>query len=201
MRCKYITIEREYGSGGTKIAYNLAKECNIPCYGREILEAVAAKRDISVEQIQHYEEKASSSILYTLYVMSCMQSGDTNMLTQEGQIFVEEQEQIQKLAAEGPAIFLGHCASEALKDQKGVVRVFIYADGEDKKERIKRDYGIAESRLETTQRYFDKKRSNYYHANTGRRWNDLRNYDITLNSSVLGTEGAVAVLKGLFACS
>lgn len=35
MRCKYITIEREYGSGGTKIARLLAEQMGIPCYGRE----------------------------------------------------------------------------------------------------------------------------------------------------------------------
>ena len=41
MKCNYITIEREYGSGGTKIARRLAEECGIACYGAEILEAVS----------------------------------------------------------------------------------------------------------------------------------------------------------------
>ena len=41
MRYKYITIEREYGSGGTEIARRVAEECGIPCYGKEILEFVA----------------------------------------------------------------------------------------------------------------------------------------------------------------
>lgn len=35
MKCRYITIEREYGSGGTKIARRLAEECGVPCYGQE----------------------------------------------------------------------------------------------------------------------------------------------------------------------
>lgn len=43
MKCNYITIEREYGSGGTKIARRLAEECGIACYGAEILEAVSRK--------------------------------------------------------------------------------------------------------------------------------------------------------------
>lgn len=37
----YITIEREYGSGGTKIARKLASITGVPCYGHEILEAVS----------------------------------------------------------------------------------------------------------------------------------------------------------------
>ena len=64
MSFQYITIEREYGSGGTNIARRLAEACGIACYGEEILEAVAQKLDISVEQIQRYEESVSNSFLY-----------------------------------------------------------------------------------------------------------------------------------------
>ncbi len=49
MRFKYITIEREYGSGGTKIARRLAEECGLACYGQEILEAVSKTLNIPVE--------------------------------------------------------------------------------------------------------------------------------------------------------
>ena len=115
MKCNYITIEREYGSGGTKIARRLAEECGIPCYGQEILEAVSRKNNVPVDSIQHYEESVSGSFLYTLFLMSKSQSGDSDMLTQEGHIFLDEQKEIERLAAKGPAIFLGHCAAGALK--------------------------------------------------------------------------------------
>ena len=64
MKCNYITIEREYGSGGTKIARRLAEACNIACYGPEILEAVSKKNDVPVEHIQHYEESVPEGFLY-----------------------------------------------------------------------------------------------------------------------------------------
>ena len=95
MKYNYITIEREYGSGGTKIAKGLAEKCQIPCYGREILEAVAKKRNISVEAIEQYEEKATNSFLYTIFVMNRIQSGDADMLPEEGHIYLEEQKEIQ----------------------------------------------------------------------------------------------------------
>jgi hypothetical protein len=44
---------------------------------------------------------------------------------------------------------------------------------------------------------FNKKRANYYYANTGRKWRDYRNYDIVLDSAVIGIEGCVAVLSGV----
>lgn len=198
MKTRYITIEREYGSGGTKIARRLAEETGIPCYGREILEAVSETQNISIADIDHYEETVTNSFLYTFYVMAQASSGNTDMLTQEGHIFVAEQEEIRKMAANGKGIFLGHCAAEALKNEDGVVRVFIRcSDANQKQKRIMEDYNIVELNVEKTRKKFDKKRANYYHANTAKKWNDYNNYDVVLDSAVLGLEGCVKVLKGL----
>lgn len=199
MKCKYVTIEREYGSGGTKIARLLSEECRVPCYGREILEAVAKRMDISVERIEQYEEKATNSLLYTLVMMGRAQAGNSDMLTAEGVIYLEEQEEIRKMAMEGKTIFLGHCASEALKDKEGVIRVFIRSgSNEEKRQRIREDYGIAQKDIDATQKFYDRKRANYYYANTSKNWKNLSNYDIVLDSAALGIEGCVSVLKGLF---
>lgn len=199
MKCKYLTIEREYGSGGTQIANRLSQECSIPCYGREILEAVAKKKNISVERIEQYEEKATNSLLYAFAMLGRARSGNYNMLTDEGAIYLDEQEEIHRIAAGGKAIFLGHCASEALKDMKGVVRVFIRSGSDEEKEhRIREDYGIAEKDIVSTQKFYDRKRANYYHANTSKNWKDLNNYDIVLDSAALGVDRCVRILKILF---
>ena len=197
MKYKYITIEREYGSGGTQIARRLADECGLPCYGQEILEAVAKKHNISIDSIQKYEENVINSFLYTTYVLSRIQSGNTDLLAREGHLFVAEQNEIKELAANGPAIFLGHCASEALKEYK-VLKVFIRcSDGEVKLNRILTDYGIAKDDAEKVRKQYDNKRAKYFYANTTQKWDELKNYDIILDSASLGTDGCVAALKGL----
>lgn len=198
MKCNYITIEREYGSGGTEIAKRLAKECGISCYGREILEEVSKKYDISVEQVEQYEEKVTGSFLYSVFMLTKTQSGDTNMLTNEGYTYLAEQEVIKKKAAEGPAVFLGHCAAEALKDVRGVIRVYIRADADSKKQRIMDTYNISKELIDANIKKFDKKRSNYYYANTGRHWEDMKNYDIVLDSGTIGVDGCVKILSALF---
>lgn len=196
MSFHYIAIEREYGSGGQEIAEGLAEVTGIPCYGREIIRAVSKAQNITESQIDYYEETVTNSFLYTLFALVKAQTGDGDMLSKEGHIFVAEQEVIRRMAAEGPAIFVGHCAAEALKDREGVLRVFIRSDEEQKKWRIQQKYGIAESKVESTMRRFDNKRENYYSANTAKKWKDSGNYDIILNSGVLGVEGCVQVLKG-----
>ena len=199
MKFRYITIEREYGSGGTKIARSLSEATGVPCYGYEILEAVAKKQGIPVERINQYEEKATGSLLYAMFVMSRVQTGDPNMLTTEGKVFLDEQLEIRRLSMKGPAIFLGHCASEALRDQKNLVKVFIHSEDENEvKKRITEDYGIAPADVESTRKFYNKKRAGYFRANTGNEWKDLKNYEIVLDSSKLGIEGCVNILRGVF---
>lgn len=198
MKYKYITIEREYGSGGTKIARLLAEQLGIPCYGQEILEEISKKKNIPVEQIQRYEETVTNSFLYSIYMLTQTASGKTDMLTQEGHIYVAEQAVIKRLAANTPAIFLGHCASEALKEYEGVINIFIRCtDAKAKQERIMEEYGIPEIQTEVIRRKFDKKRANYYYVNTEKKWDDFRNYDIVLDSGKLGIDYSVDILKPL----
>lgn len=195
---KYITIEREYGSGGTLIGKNLAEKCQIPCYGQEILERASERLQISVDEIRKYEEKVTNSMLYSLYMLCQTSSLSGEMLSSEGKVFVEEQNAIKEFANQGSAIFMGHCASEALKEYDNVIRVYVHADDKTKKERIMVDYGIAEANVSIAEKKNNRRRSGYYTANTQKKWSDFRNYDIVLDSSKLGIEGCVNVLAGLF---
>ncbi len=198
MKFKYITIEREYGSGGTKIAVETAKKCGISCHGREIMETVAHQHKVSLQELEEYEENISSSFLYSIFVMSQSQTGDPDLATPEAKLWVAETRVIKSLALNGPAIFVGHCASHALKDKEGVLRVFIHANNESKKQRIIKDYGIAEKDVASVCRRFNKKRANYYAFCTRKKWNDMDNYDVVLDSSRLGIDGCAEVLAALF---
>ncbi len=197
MKFKYITIEREYGSGGTEIAKKLAEKCGISCYGSEIMEQAAGKLHISVEEAQRYEEKITSSFLYSVFVMSQAQSGNINSLPMESRLYVEEHNAICEFAKKARGVFVGHCASEALKDETGVLRVFIRANSDFKRNRVVSEYGISEKDADGTCRRFDKKRSTYYTFNTSKKWDDMANYDMVLDSSVLGVDGCVDAIAAL----
>lgn len=198
MKNKYITIEREYGSGGTKIAQLLAKELGLQCYGKEILEKVSKSQGVPYDMIESYEETVTSSFLYSVYMMSQVSQGEKDLMTKDGHIYMAELDVIKDFAKKGPAIFLGHCALEALKDYDNVVNVFIQCtDEETKKNRILEDYNVPEKQIDSVRKRYDKKRSNYFHSNTGKKWHDMKNYDIVLDSGKLGIEGCVRALKGL----
>lgn len=196
MKINYITIEREYGSGGSKIARRLAEECGLPCYGREILEIISKEQDIPVDKLQEFEKNATASLLYSLVLMSQNQPGDLH--SNPGRICLDEKVTIQQLAEKGPAVFLGHCAAKALEEREGVLKVFIHANWEEKMKRINEDYNISGSNAEHAMKRADKKRANFYTANTTKKWNDIHNYDIILDSSQLGIDQCVALLKDMY---
>lgn len=198
MKCRYLAIEREYGSGGTQIARQVAAKKGIPCYGREILEEVSRKYGIPVEKIERYEETATNSILYSVYMLSQTAAGRQDLLTNEGHIYVAEQAVIRQLAAGHPAVFLGHCAAEALKESEGVASVYIRCTDETaKRERIIQEYGIPASSADAVRRKFDRKRAVYYYANTAQKWEDFGKYDLVLDSGRLGIASCVNALGAL----
>lgn len=186
MKYYYVLIEREYGSAGTAIGERLSELGKIPCYGTEILEKVSERLSIDVERIQRYEEKTTNSFLYSLYLMGRMNEGTEGQLSNEGQIYLEEQRVIRELAAQGPAVFVGRCAVNAFDSRTDALKVFVRADKELRKQRAVESYGIRPNEAETVVHRFDKKRGSYYAANTGRDWRDPSNYHLILDSGKLG---------------
>ncbi len=198
MKVRYITIEREFGSGGSKIAAEVSKKCGIPSYGREIMEMVAKEQDVSVKDLEEYEESVSGSFLYSMFVMTQSQTGDPDLLSPEAKLYVAETRVIRNLAQQGPGIFVGHCAAEALKNMDGVLRVFICANEEDKERRATEDYGIPANQVVCVCRKFNRRRANYYSFCTRKKWNDMDNYDLVLDSTKLGIEGCASALSALY---
>lgn len=197
MRIQYIAIEREYGSGGSIAARRLAQSCGMACYGREILERAGQNLHIPVSQLERYEESTTNSFLYCVNLMSRAQTADPDLLMREGHLFVAEHQAVRELASGGRAVFIGHCASQALAGCPGVLRVFIKADPDDRRRRAVEEYGIAPEEAENTLRRFDKKRAGYYGINTAKKWRDVQNYDMILDSSTLGIDGCVAAMSAL----
>lgn len=197
MRYDYVVIEREYGSGGTEIGKILSEKMNIPCYGSEILEGVSEKLQIPVSDIQKYEETTSNSFLYSIYAIGKMNEGAEHFLSKESQIFMEEQKLIKEYALRGSAVFVGRCAAGAL-ESKNVLKVYVHAGAEFRKQRAIAEYGIPENLAERTMVKYDKKRRNYYFANTGKKWNDWSNYDVILDSGKLGITTCASMIQAVF---
>ena len=92
-------------------------------------------------------------------------------------------------------MIIGRCADYALEDYPNVLNVFIAGDEKDKLERIKTLYNLDDSKAKEVIVKTDKKRSSYYNYYSNKRWGDPRSYDLCLNSSFLGIDGSVEMIK------
>ena len=55
-------------------------------------------------------------------------------------------------------------------------------------------YGYEENTVKNVLKKYDKRRSNYYKMNSGKNWKEINNYDLILDSSVLGIEKAASII-------
>lgn len=197
MRYKIIAIEREYASGGNEIGERTAKELGIPCYGQEVLNRAAERMHTQPERLLHLEETTSNSLLYSLGMAAQIMRGERDGLSDEGALYVTEEQVIKEMALQGSCVIVGRCAGWILRDRKDVLRVFIHAESAFRKQRAMDSYGIAPDSVENTLKKFDRRRANFYRANTGMSWDDKKGYHLVLDSSAMGIETCVEMICSL----
>lgn len=197
MKYNIITIEREYASGGSEIGEKTAQNLGIPCYGQEVLKRAAEAMNTVPERLLHLEETASNSLLYSIGIASKMMTGERDGLTEEGALYVTEERVIQDMALQGPCVIVGRCAGWILRERKDVLRVFIHADQEFRTNRAVERYGNPETVAANVLKRYDRRRANFYHANTGMGWGDKKGYDLVLDSSSIGIDQCVKVISVL----
>ena len=193
-----VSISREYGSGGRQIAMALADELGIKCYDKELLARAAKDSGMAEEIFHNHDEKPTNSFLYSLvmdtYSMGYSTSSFIDMpLSQK--VFMAQYDSIRKLASEENCIIVGRCADYALKDNPGLISIFIKADMDAKIRRIMRLYDYKENKAKELITKTDKKRSSYYNYYSNKKWGDARNYDLCVDSSILGIDSTVKLLK------
>ena len=191
-----ITVSRQYGSGGRLIGEKLAAALGIPYYDKELIVLAAEKSGYSKEVFEQIDERAGSSLLYSLSINAPLLSGVTGYteLPLNDKLFLIQTEVIRKIAA-SPCVIVGRCADYILEDQKNVIRFFIDAPFDARMKRAIEEYEVPADKVKDVVNKTDKQRSNYYNFYTGRRWGALGNYDLAVNSSLLGIDGTVEVLK------
>lgn len=193
-----ITIGRECGSGGRHIGQKLAEELGIKCYDKELLNLAAKNSGLCRELFETHDEKPTSSFLYSL-IMDTYSLGHTNSAYMDmpinHKIFLAQFDSIKKLASEESCVIIGRCADYALADFPGVSSVFITADEEVKIRTLMERHQVTESQARDVMIKTDKKRASYYNYYSSKRWGDSKSYDLCLNSSKVGMDGAVRTIK------
>ncbi len=194
-----ITIGREFGSGGKYIGERLANELNMKLYDKELIERVSKERNIDINLLNENDETHKKSFWYTLAMASMSMSDSVNSLTElplDDKYFIEQAKIIEEIADEGNAIIIGRCSNVILKNRKNVLNIFIYSSDEKFKIARKVEFaGMDEKKALKMMHKKDKERAIYYNYYTNQTWGGRESYDLLIDSSKLGIENTVNLIK------
>lgn len=189
-----ITIGRQFGSGGHDIGKLVAEKLGFTFYDKKLVEIAAKNSNISDETVKHIDEKATSSLLYSLVSGSYSIRGMNGPLYYEmplnDKLFIAQSDVIKSVATQENAVIVGRCADYVLDDVDDVqvINVFIYSPLEARIKRITNLYDLNEKQAKDKILKSDKQRKTYYSYYSNRDWGKMSNYDICINSGKIGIE-------------
>lgn len=184
-----ITISREYGSGGRYIGQLVADKLGIKLYDKEFVEKLAVETGLTEEYIENNEQKRNA--------LDALNSGYYFGMNNSDELFIKESELIKEIANKESCVIIGRCADFILKDNSNVIKVFVYSNMEDEVKRATKFYGLDEKNAKKEIKRINKLRASHYKYYTEKEWKDNSNYDICINSDVLGVEKSAELIYNL----
>lgn len=193
-----FTIGRQCGSKGRIIGEKLAESLGIKCYDNELLTEAAKNSGLCEELFHTHDEKPTNSFLYSLvmdtYALGYHTSSYMDMPINH-KIFLAQFETIKKLAMEESCVIVGRCADYALADFPNTVTIFITGNEDDKIKRLMNLHHVDEVKAKDIMIKTDKKRASYYNYFSSKKWGDAKGYNLCINSSLVGVDGAVKMIR------
>ena len=169
------------------MAKAIGRKLGIPVYDNELISKVAEESGYSKGLFAKGEEKRSLFSVSSFFASgrgSYSESGYVN----DNVMFRIQSEVIRNIAEKGDAIIIGRCSDYILRDMK-CLDVFVCAPLEYRIGRLMESEHISAEEAENLIRRKDRTRQTYYNYYTFGEWGVASNYDLCVDSSILGTEG------------
>lgn len=187
-----ITIGRQFGCGGKRIAEALGSKLGIPVYDHELIVKAAQESGFSAEFFERSDEKKRFFSLTSIFTGS-YNAETENYMSDKG-LFKMQCETIKSIADQGSAIIVGRCSDYVLRDRENTLNVFLTSPLEDRVKRIAETEGLEIDKAEEYVEKQDRNREDYYNYYTFGNWGVASNYDLCIDSSIAGIEGTADII-------
>ena len=187
-----ITIGCEYGAKGNQIGRKVADELGIRFYDREMVDEIIREVGIPKEIMEKVEEGVT--------IAGKGAEGDVRGsfskyadLTERA-IYVQKTI-IRKLSARESCVIIGRSADYILKEQKPILRIFIYAPNDVRVKNVMESHNLSEDDAKLLILEKDKRYHKRHMALTGSNRGDRHNRDILINSDLLGVDKTAQLIE------
>ena len=193
-----VTLGRQFGCGAREIGQMVAKMLDISYYDKELLLEAAKQSGVAPAIFEASDERTpkffSSLWSFNLgYYSGTLFAGDQPV--KEDNVYQAQSQVMVDLAHKGPCVIVGRSADYILRNREDLVRVFILAGTDFRIRTLMQRKGIGEDAAKKLLKEVDKDRSSYYKYYTDQIWGESEYYDLCLDSSRIGVEGAVQVIR------
>ena len=181
-------IKQYLDTAELNVATGLLAECqNTAISLADIIEKSEGEECITIKVIEDY-----CNLLYS----EAQTQWDNKEIdkTLNDKLFESEAKIIKDLAKKS-CIIVGRCADYVLRNEKNIIKVFLYSDEESKIKRATKYYGLSNDKAQKEITKINKQRAKHYNYYTSKVWNDYSNYDYVINVDKLGVEKTSAILK------
>lgn len=186
-----ITIGRQFGSGGRKVAHAIGRKLDIPVYDKSILSEAAKGCGYSSDIFNKRDEKKHLFGLSRMF--SSLYSNETNYM-EDNALFQIQSDAIKDLAKKGSCIFVGRCADYILREEENMLSVFLTSPLQTRVMRVMERMGVDNATALKIISRKEKDRRAHYEGYTLGKWGNADTYDLCIDTSVLGIDGTADLI-------
>ena len=173
-----ITIGREFGTGGRKIATELAELLGVPLYDRQVLEPIREEHNLTQEEVDH--------------IKAVKPSWWYENVSQD--LYDEEEKLVLELAEKESCVILGRTGFHIFREDERAFKVFLMAEKPFRRDKVARRLNINEGSADLLIDEVDRARENFTLTFSGKSRYDARNYDLVLNVADLDPKDAAKII-------
>lgn len=189
-----ITIGCEYGAKGNQIGKKIADSMGIKFYDRDIVDEIIQEVGIQKEIMEKVEEGIT---IAGKGAQGDVRGSFSKYADLTDRAIHVQKRIVRKLAAKESCVIIGRSADYILKEQKPILRVFIYSPDEIRIKNVMKSHNLSydDAKLFITEK--DKRYHKRHLALTGSNRGDRHNRDILIDSSLLGVDGTAEYIVDL----
>ncbi len=205
MDYRALTVSREFGSGGGRIAKIVADRLGWKLLDREIIEAIACSAHVDAHVVSRFDER-SETWLGRLNRQAMRGAAlSAGVIPDDESCFDPDvmarmtRRIIQNAYDDGNCVIVGRGAQFILQNKPDVFHVFVYAPFQDRVSRLRSRLGPGVN-IEERIHAVDGERAHYLQQRFGRPWHNLHLYALLISSRE-DEDATAAVILNAMTCA
>jgi cytidylate kinase len=180
-------VNREFGSGGGRIAQTIAEWLGWKLLDRDIIDAIAYAAHVDKSVVRNYDEhvvswlrRINQQAMRSAALAAGLELGESSVFDAEEMVKISEKI-IEKAHTDGNCVIVGRGSQCVLQHKPDVFHVFVYAP---LRERVRRLKDRLEKGVDIEQRIrtVDAERAKYLQQFFGKSWCNPHLYDLMISS-------------------